>query len=162
MKKEVYLRHSQRKYKLPRQNELSSTFSNTTLNTQISADNTSPSSPTKPDNPHLVLEDTLSASSVVSYPAGYLSSPIFPCIIATQEESISGDSYNVIIRKKEDGNQRDSGLGDEVENCVISMETELQNVGDVIKESINEESGVTESPNVTPKSLDVMLHDENH
>lgn len=162
LKKEVYLRHSQRQYNSnqpPRQHELSSTFSTGTLNTQISADNTSPSSsPTKSKNLHPVLQDTLSGSSVISYPAGYLSSPVFSSIIATQDEPISADIDDVIIREERNGNHRDSGLGDEAENPDITMEAELRSEDDVMKNGIVEES-LTESPSVTPKSFDVMLQE---
>lgn len=104
----------------------------------------------------------MSGSSVISYPTGYLSSPVFPSIIATQEGPISPDSCDindVIIRENRIGNHRDSGLGDEAENHDITMETELQSDNDVKQEGIDEESGATDSPNVTPKSFDVMLQE---
>ena len=162
LKKEAYLRHSQRQYNSnqpPRQHELSSTFSTGTLNTQLSADNASPSSLTKSRNLHPVLQDTLSGSSVISYPAGYLSSPVFSSIIATQDEPSSADIDDVIVIGKRNGSHSDSGLGDEAENPDITMEEESRSEDDVMKNGIVGENSATESPSVTPKSFDVMLEE---
>ena len=106
----------------------------------------------------MALQDTLSGSSVVSYPADYLSSPVFSNITATQEP-VSVDDYknnDVIIRETGNGNPRDSGLGDDDKISEITATTIIKD--DPAKESVDdEESGDTETPNITPQSFDVML-----
>ena len=157
MKKEIYLRHSQRQYSRKQSHrtshtELSSTFSTGTLNTQLSVDSTS-TVLGKDTNQHPALQDTLSGGSVVSYPPEYLSS--IPSsnnqstVFSNIDEPITIEENNHVIdedtKEKEDqetgqerpithGGHRDSGLGDDspnLEHVLLGLnEKEIQGLKD--------------------------------
>ena len=139
---------------------MSSTFSNGTLNTQISLDNTSLASQVGQSNPHLALQDTLSSSSVVSYPAGYLSSPVFSNVIATQEYDTNVNQDDS-IKVSENVISRDSGIGQDVESPIFTGSKDIiadnpLDIGDICIIDEND-SSATDTQNSTPMSCDVML-----